>query len=97
MCNMILCLFSGTEFELLVYYSHNSVTQIIIADVQLAVGHRLLFHSALNLHSCCCIEEAGIILVIKLFTRIYFGPTCFTFQRKTVKTFIYSYNAHKVL
>jgi hypothetical protein len=80
-------MFSGTGSELLVYYSHNSVTRIIIADVRLAVGHRLLFHSVLNLHSFCRIEEAGIILVIKFFTRIYFGPTYFTFQRKTVKTF----------
>ena len=87
-------MFSGTESELLVYYSQNSVTRIIIADVQLAVGHRLLFHLVLNLQSCCCTEEAGIILVITFFTRIYFGPTYFTFQRKTVKTFIYSYSVH---
>jgi len=72
MCNMILCIFSGTESELLVYYSHNSVTRMIIADVQLAVGHRLLFHSALNLFSCCCIEEAGIILVIKFWTDVFY-------------------------
>ena len=49
MCNVILCMFSGTESELLAYYSHNSVTRIIIADVLLTVGHRLLFHSVLNL------------------------------------------------
>jgi len=94
MCNIMLCMLSETESELLVCYSHNSVTRIIIAIVRLAVGHRLLFHSVINSHSSCCIEEAGIVLVIKFFTPIYFGPTYFTFKRKTVKTFIYSYNIH---
>lgn len=51
MCNIIWYMFSGTESELLIYYSHNSATRIIIADVGLAVGHRLVFHSVLILHS----------------------------------------------